>query len=1010
MLQLLTTTLRTLAITLGLSVGGVLGLQPPAHAITLPPNFSDVPFISGLSFPTAIAFASSTKVYIAEKSGRVRVWNNGTLQSAAFLDLSSEVNSYGDHGLLGIAVHPNFPTTPYVYLLYTYDPPGLAQDAAAARASRLLRVTADGATNYSTAVSGSGVVILGTNSVAANIGSTTSYTGPPSCENINGYIGFVPDCLADDYSSHSIGTVVFGQDGKLYVGVGDGSSYDYVDPRALRTLDVGSLNGKILRIDPLTGQGLADNPFYNGDPNSNQSKVYNLGLRNPFRFTISPNSGQPYIGDVGWNLWEEINTGRGVNFGWPCYEGSDTTSTQQSGYATSGGTATKCQQLYSQGLTAVQAPLVAWNHNGSGAAVVGGPFYTGSAYPTAYQGAYFYGDYNGLWVKYLTNQTTTSPSLTTLGSDTFTRSNSTDLGSNWDSGYPNRTALSLVSNAIRATTAGSEGKETFNAVTLPDDQWAQVTIANLSGTGWNSGGLALRAAPPPGTSHYLVMISNQTGYRTTIYGPNGLIATTDTAVWTSGDVLRFEVQGSTLRVYRNTALILTAFDSTVTSGNRAGVGIFAATNLNEIILDNFSEGSFGTGTTTITSPISNDFASGLSGGLVQLLTGPDTNLYYVLIGTGEVRSIRYTSGTNSPPSAVISASPTNGSAPLTVNFSGAGSADPNGDPLTYSWNFGDGATAGPSTTATTSHTYSSSGTFIATLTVSDGKGGTGTASTTITSGNTAPTTSILSPANNSLYAIGVGVSLTGQATDPQDGTLSGASLAWTFILHHNTHLHYDIYPTLYGTAVSFTPVDHGLNTYIEVCLTATDSGGLTNIRCINLLPQTVPLSFQTSPAGLSLTVDGVTQTTPFTLNAPLYSTAQVIAAATQSTAQGTYTFQSWNDGGSATHTITVGGAATYTATYALTAPASTTLTFQTNPTGLQLSVTTVQGTATAIAPFSVSVPQGSSVTIAAPSPQSNNKVFNWVWNSWSDGGAQSHTITAPSSPATYTATFTKVKK
>jgi len=99
---------------------------------------------------------------------------------------------------------------------------------------------------------------------------------------------------------------------------------------ACRNLD--SLSGKILRVDPITGKGLSDNPFYNGDADSNRSKVYDYGLRNPFRFAFQPGTGTLFIGDVGWNTWEEINRGRGQDFGWPYYEGGSGVSLKTGGY------------------------------------------------------------------------------------------------------------------------------------------------------------------------------------------------------------------------------------------------------------------------------------------------------------------------------------------------------------------------------------------------------------------------------------------------------------------------------------------------------------------------------------------------------------------------------------------------------------------------------------------------------------------------------------------------------
>ena len=105
---------------------------------------------------------------------------------------------------------------------------------------------------------------------------------------------------------------------------GDGASYNRVDPRASRVQDIDNLSGKILRINPINGKGLSDNPFYNGDADANRSKVYQLGLRNPFRITVDPDNGKVYTGDVGWTQWEEVNAGEaGSDFGCPFFHRCD---------------------------------------------------------------------------------------------------------------------------------------------------------------------------------------------------------------------------------------------------------------------------------------------------------------------------------------------------------------------------------------------------------------------------------------------------------------------------------------------------------------------------------------------------------------------------------------------------------------------------------------------------------------------------------------------------------------
>jgi glucose/arabinose dehydrogenase len=99
----------------------------------------------------------------------------------------------------------------------------------------------------------------------------------------------IRDYLATDSDSHSNGAIHFGPDGMLYFSNGDGTSYNFMDPRTVRAQDVHNLSGKVLRIDPMTGAGVPGNPFYDpADPNSNQSKVFYSGVRNAYRFTFDP--------------------------------------------------------------------------------------------------------------------------------------------------------------------------------------------------------------------------------------------------------------------------------------------------------------------------------------------------------------------------------------------------------------------------------------------------------------------------------------------------------------------------------------------------------------------------------------------------------------------------------------------------------------------------------------------------------------------------------------------------
>jgi glucose/arabinose dehydrogenase len=298
--------------------------------------------ISGLNLPTAFARTPNNEImFIAEKAGVIKT-AVGNRVVGNFADLTRDVNNVEDRGLLSIAVHPEFYSgKPYVYAAYTYDPPEAylpinantefgGPDEVGNRASRVVRLTADAATGYRTVVAGSQEVILGKNSTWANISrptenSTTNIDIPESGRSIFGRGGYIQDFVKIDSQTHTIGHMKFGTDGALYISSGDGSSY-ILDPRAASSLNIDSLSGKMLRVDPLTGAGLADNPFYDAaNPRDNRSKVWQYGLRNPYRFTFQPGTSNPVIGDVGWNTSEEVNIGgRGSNFGWPGYEGRET--------------------------------------------------------------------------------------------------------------------------------------------------------------------------------------------------------------------------------------------------------------------------------------------------------------------------------------------------------------------------------------------------------------------------------------------------------------------------------------------------------------------------------------------------------------------------------------------------------------------------------------------------------------------------------------------------------------
>ena len=321
-----------------------------------------------------MAFAPDGRMFVWQKNGTVRIVKNGVVEPTPFLDFSAKVNTVGDRGMWGLAFDPDFTSNGYIYLTYVFENTSNTTDTSA-KTARLVRVQADPA-NPDVMLPGSETVILGS-------------VGTPPCE----WQPAGSDCIGADSNAHTLGEILFLPDGTMLVGNGDGSDGGFADPLSLRAQDLNSFNGKILRINR-DGTAVPDNPFYDGT-NSVQSKVWLYGVRNPFRFSLNPVTGDVWFGDVGWNTWEEIDQGaRGANYGWPCFEGN--------GPAPGYSDMPVCQALSP---AAVTLPYYTYNHvdqgdgKDHGSTAIGGPFYTGTAYPEQYRGNFFFCDYAGNWIK-----------------------------------------------------------------------------------------------------------------------------------------------------------------------------------------------------------------------------------------------------------------------------------------------------------------------------------------------------------------------------------------------------------------------------------------------------------------------------------------------------------------------------------------------------------------------------------------------------------------------------------
>ena len=305
-------------------------------------------YASGFASPVDIAHAGDDRLFVVERSGRIRILDaNGNIMSIPFLDIDDRVHNAGnqsEQGLLGLAFHPNYASNGFFYVHYIAND----DDSIIARFSRM-------PTNQNRAL--------------------------PSSE-------FQIMHISQPFINHNGGTLKFGPDGYLYIGMGDGGSAN--DPQNLAQ-NTQSLMGKMLRIDVDSGSPYsipASNPFV-GNPNV-LDEIWSIGLRNPWKWSFDRMTGDMWIADVGQAEWEEINlqsafsTG-GENYGWRCFEGSNP-------FIMNG-----CNATY-------LPPLVEYNHQGfTHCSVTGGYVYRGPVAGFANFGVYFYIDYcsGRLWGTWL---------------------------------------------------------------------------------------------------------------------------------------------------------------------------------------------------------------------------------------------------------------------------------------------------------------------------------------------------------------------------------------------------------------------------------------------------------------------------------------------------------------------------------------------------------------------------------------------------------------------------------
>lgn len=313
-----------------------------ATQVRYPDNFTDETFGGSWNFPVGLVFDQTGRAFVWEKEGKVYIVDTlGNRLPNPLIDISEEVLDWWDHGLLGFALDPDFLQNGYFYLLYAVDrhhllaygtpdyDPNLTITGQAT-IGRITRYTADPATSLTTTLPDSRKILLGKT---------------PG----DGFPVLMP--------SHGLGSLIFADDGSLLASCGDAASFESADDGshpdsyweqaladgilreeenvgAFRSLMVNSLSGKIVRLHPETGEGLPGNPWFDSaDPSSAASRVWAMGMRNPFRFIHVSETGSHFkeegnpglllVADVGSVSWEELNVvaAGGANLGWPIFEG-----------------------------------------------------------------------------------------------------------------------------------------------------------------------------------------------------------------------------------------------------------------------------------------------------------------------------------------------------------------------------------------------------------------------------------------------------------------------------------------------------------------------------------------------------------------------------------------------------------------------------------------------------------------------------------------------------------------
>jgi glucose/arabinose dehydrogenase len=910
---------------------------------SLPAGFAQTTFASGLSAPTAMAFAPDGRLFVLEQEGAIRVvTSGGTLLSTPFATLP--VKGGGEQGLLGIAFAPDYATTREVFVHWII---GTSQN-------RITKFTAD-ASNPNVAAAGSQVDILTL----------------PQDPNF-GY-------------NHQGGALGYGSDGKIYLTVGEHNTPSYA-----QTLT--SPFGKILRLNR-DGSFPTDNPFYATSTGWGQA-VWALGLRNPYSFAFQPGTGSLLINDVGGGLREEVNRGvAGANYGWPTTEGSFNPSTYPQftnpvfdyergtvGCAIIGGTFYNPPAGASNPFPASYTGKYFFSDycmrfihmldpsNGYSRTVFGtdnqladeavdvevGP--DGSLYGLA-RGA---GAVNGAGVVVKISYTGsnapvigTNPQSQTITAGqpvTFTvaASGAAPLSYQWQRNGTNisgATAASYTIDAVQASDNGaqfrcvvtnSSGSATSNAATLTvtSNQAPTATITapaagatfgggqtfNYSGTGTDPEDGTLGGASftwwvdlhhDTHTHPFVPQTTGATSGSFTV----PTVGETSANVWYRIHLTVTDSQGLTHSVFRDiqprTANVTLATSPAGLSLNLDGAARSTPHSFTGVV---GIVRSLGAPLTQVVGSTTYEFVSWSDSGARDHTIGtPTSDTTYT--ATYRVVDTSAPSITSHPQSVGVGVGE---AATFTVTATGAA-------PLGYQWRRNGtnipGATSASYTLAG-AQLSDSGATFRCVVSNANGTATSNAATLTVATG-AAPVATIGTPAAGSQFRGGETIAFSGSATDAEDGALSASAMTWEVVLHR-TGSAVTVVAPFSASGGSFavpSTSDLGPDAFYRIHLRVTDSDGLTDEATRDVNPHTAAVTVATNVPGLQLLVEGQSVAAPHGFTGVSGTLHAVEAPASQTVGDVTYDFVSWSDGGAAAHNLLVPDAdTTFTATYQARTP------------------------------------------------------------------------------------------